>query len=205
MPKAKYTKFQKEILEIYHEGKSAAEIAEIINAKYSTDITESSVNGAIKMNKGKQNENKQTKMFSENQERIQKKENPAQKGADKQENSEAKKMNESDRALLQAQVESFSRLEKELHNTFVVFTIINTEFSRAVDAIELKNRKNKSNYMLFGGIFLLFFIFSMLLGYHDANPDEDMSIFYLELLESIGIGMFISLVLGLIIGMLSKK
>jgi hypothetical protein len=194
MSKIEYTEYQKEILEMYYAGKDAAEIAEIINARYSTDITESSVNGAIKMNKGKQNENEQNKMFSENQERVPNKEN-----------SEAKKMDESDRALLQAQIKSFSRLEKELHNTFVIFTVINREFSRAVDAIEERNRKNKSNYLLLGGLFLLFFIFSMLLGYHDAHPEEDMSIFYLELLESIGIGVFISLGLGITLRKISKR
>ena len=199
MSKVEYTEYQKEILEMYYEGKSAAEIAEIINAKYSTDITESSVNGAIKMNKGKQNENEQTKMFSENQERVQNKENSAQKGAGKQEHSEAKKMKESDRALLQAQVESFSRLEKELHNTFVIFTIINNEFSRAVDAIEERNRKNKSNYLLFGGSFLIAMIFGILLGCHDAYLGKDIPIFCFDHWKDIGVGMLVSLGLMLLL------
>ncbi len=212
MSKDKYTKYQKEILEMYYKGKSAAEIAEIINAKYSnSDVTESSVNGAIQMNKGKQNENKQTKMFSENQKSVQNEENSVQKGAEKQESvqtqekPEAKKMKESAKALLQAQTKSFSELTKELHNTFVIFTIINGEFSRAVDAIEERNRRNKIKYLLLGGLFLMVLMFAMLLGYRDAHPGEDMSVFYFQLLKSIGIGMLISLGLGLIIRITSKK
>ena len=78
------SKYKKEILEMYSSGKSAAEIAEIINAKYGT---ESSMHGEIQMNKGKQNENEKAteKMFPENQERVQKKENSVQKGTEKQE------------------------------------------------------------------------------------------------------------------------
>ncbi|MCK4981967.1 MAG: hypothetical protein KAS17_03535, partial [Victivallaceae bacterium] len=139
MSKYKCTKYEKEMLEMHSSGKSTAEIVKIFNTRFSNlGLTESYVRGAIKRYKGKQNENEQTtaKMFSENQERIQKKEKPAQKShenqktAEAQKNSEAKKMKESDKALIEAQIKSFSRLTKELRNTFVIFSAINEEFGK---------------------------------------------------------------------------
>jgi hypothetical protein len=51
MSKLQYKKYKKEILEMYSEGKSAAEIAEIISAKYSnSSIVKSSGHEAIKTN-----------------------------------------------------------------------------------------------------------------------------------------------------------
>lgn len=201
MFKSKYTK---EILEMYYSGKSATEIVEIINAKYSTEL---SVHGVIQMNKGKQNENEKAtaKMFPENQEGIQEKENSVQKGTEKQEtkqvqeNSEAKKMKKSDKSLIQSQIKSISNLTKELHNTFLIFSVINEEFGKAIKVLEERNRKNTIKYILFGGMFLMAMTFGMLWGYRDAHPGEDMSFAYIPLLCNILIGVLIGLGVPLII------
>jgi len=201
MSKVKYSKYQNEILEMYYNGKNAVEIAEIINAKYGTGLF---VRGAIQMqmNKGKQDENEQAKMFSENQERVQNGKNSAQKGAEKQEitqtqeKQEAKKMNESDKVLIQV-IESFSRLEEEFHKAFVTSIILNDELGRAIDALKEKRRKNKIKYLLLGGSFLVAMIFGIILGCHDAHTGANMPIFSFDYIKDMWPGVLVGL--GLIL------
>lgn len=181
MSNSKYTKYDKEIIEMHLSGKSAAEIAKTLNEKDpELGAAKTSIRGIIKRYKDEKKQKDIAKTVPENQERAPGEEkikeetiSGKKESLPKQEISTAarmKKVEELEKSIenevqKRIEVKEFHLVKEKLDEAYAVFSILNDEFGADVAKMR-KRAKEKSHYFLFAGIWLLSLLFTMIGSYY---------------------------------------
>lgn len=193
---SKYTKYEKEIIEMHLNDKNATEITKILNEKDpGLGAAKTSIRGIIKKYK---DENAQTgtgKTVPEDQERI-----------SGEEIITVEKMEELiiNEAQMRMTARDFSLVTEKYKKAFTVFSIICNEFGEVTETLR-KRAKGKSIYLIFAGTWLLSLLFTMIGSYYIGHCFYKTALLYGMNLLGIPAGFFLGLGIGVAINVKKRK
>ncbi|MDD5728519.1 MAG: hypothetical protein PHV59_08155 [Victivallales bacterium] len=175
MAKSKYAKYKREIIEMYSNGKSPAEIVNFLNEKdKEIKAEQNSLRVYIKRNCGKKNETGQISNAETLEKFI---------------------MNEVE---MQLAVKEFYRIREKLNEAYGVFSVINHEFGEA--AGRLRERAGRCNTHFFiAGAMVFVTVFALFSGYHIGRCFSRIAFCYILALSCGPAGIGVGLTIGFII------
>jgi len=201
MKESKYTNYMPEMLEMRENGKTNVEIAGFLNEKEEKlNATESAVSGAIKRYNDKKDEKPQTdttKTVPENQEGVQKKEEPPKEKSKKDLPKESKAP-VLDTTPLKDVHKNFVNTLQEYREDREVFSIMTDEFYRKIENSQDVS-KSKPNLFVFTGIWLLTIVLSGFGGFYLGRTFPRTAILYVMNMIGIPGGVFIGLAISIAI------
>ena len=204
---SKYTKHEKEIIEMHLNDKSAAEIAGTLNEKYpGLNAAKTSIRGIIKKYKDEKTQACTEKMLPEDRERISGEEKIKEKSLPKQEIITAEKMEKLiiNEAQMRMTARDFSLVTEKYQKAFAVFSIICNEFGEVTEKLR-KRAKEKSIYLIFAGIWLLSLLFTMIGSYYIGHCFYKTALLYGMNLLGIPAGFLLGLGVGLAINLNKRR
>lgn len=200
MSKSVYKDRFDEILKMKANGKTNAEIVKILNKKYHRGANVNALKTFLKRNNGKKNEKKQTdttKTVPENQEGVQKKEEP-KKEEIKKDLPKKSKAPVLDTAPLKDVHKDFVNTLQGYREDREIFSIINDEFGANIEKL-MKVPKHKHRYFLFTGVWLLTVLFSGFGGFYLGRTFQRTAILYAINMIGIPGGILIGLAISIAI------
>ena len=188
MSKPKYTEHIPEILEMYSNGKTSAEITNYLNENYQLDASESSIRTICQRN-GDQAKDKMPEENRESQETI-----------------TAKKMEELiiNESQMRMTARDFSLMKEKYQDAFAVFSIINNEFGEATEIIRKRAKRDKINFLIAGGMILIV-VLSLFTGYHIGRCFTRIAFYYILALSCAPGGICVGIPVGLLIAEIRNK
>jgi hypothetical protein len=224
---SKYAKYEKEILEMYFNGKAPAEIVKILNEKDpELEAEQNSLRVYIKRSCDKKNETEQTndtKTVPENQERAPEQEThsgketpaektvpekivsektPEQKKADarKRKAAAVKKMEEMIANEVEKRIEDRDalKLKGKLNEAYGTFSILNHEFGDAVAKVRSYASRCKVIFFIAGAMMFIV-VLALFTGYHIHCCRQEIAFYYIVALCCGPAGILIGITIGFII------
>ncbi len=203
MSKSKYTKYEKEIIEMHLNGKSAAKIAKTLNEKDpELGAAKTSIRGIIKRYKDEKKQTDIAKTIPKNQERASGKEKIKEETISGEKAEELEKTIENE-VQKRIDVKEFYIVKEKLDEAYAVFSILNNEFGADVAKMR-KRAKEKSHYFLFAGIWLLSLLFTMIGSYYIGHCFYKNALLYGMNLIGVPAGFLVGLGIGFAINFKRK-